>query len=132
MNIKQFDIVLADLRGSEGSEQKKTRPCVVMQNDIGNKHSTTTIAIPLTHVVKNLHLPTHAMINTVEANGLTVDPMIAGEQTRIIDKTRIIKNLGELTSYDAKIKAVEVYFANLLGIKYIPDELKEKILKGVC
>lgn len=46
--INQFDIAYIDLDGAIGSEQSKTRPCVVIQNNAGNVHSPTLIVLPLT------------------------------------------------------------------------------------
>ena len=46
MKIKRFDIVQADLSGTVGSEQGGIRPVLIIQNDIGNLHSPTTIVIP--------------------------------------------------------------------------------------
>ncbi len=48
MKIRRGDVVLVDLAPSKGSEQDKTRPAVVIQNDVGNEHSPTTIIAPMT------------------------------------------------------------------------------------
>ena len=45
MKIKRFDIVQADLSGTVGSEQGGIRPVLIIQNDIGNLHSPTTIVV---------------------------------------------------------------------------------------
>ncbi|MFO8109724.1 MAG: type II toxin-antitoxin system PemK/MazF family toxin [Thermoplasmata archaeon] len=47
MEVKRGDIVLVYLDPTKGSEQGKTRPALVIQNDIGNKYSLTTIVAPL-------------------------------------------------------------------------------------
>ena len=48
MDIKRGDIVLVDLEPVKGSETGKIRPCVIIQNDIGNKFSSTTIVTIVT------------------------------------------------------------------------------------
>ena len=123
MEIKRFDLLEVELSGAKGSEQDKVRPCVVIQNDIGNRFSPTTLVMPLTHVIKNLNQPTHALIKLEDAIGLRTDSMIVAEQTRTVDKCRIIKKIGGLTSDKAKEEAIKVYFANVMGEKYIPDSM---------
>ena len=48
MNIRRGDIVIVDLNPTEGSEQRGTRPCLVVQNDVGNENAPTTIVVPFT------------------------------------------------------------------------------------
>lgn len=48
MEIRRGDVVIASLDPTKGSEQQGTRPCLVVQNDLGNEHSTTTIIVPFT------------------------------------------------------------------------------------
>lgn len=98
VGIKKNDVIKIDLSGSVGSEQGKIRYGVVIQNDVGNKHSTTTIIIPLTHIIKGLHIPTHALIKKSEENGLKVDSMLLGEQIRVISEQRIIEKVGRITN----------------------------------
>lgn len=129
MNIRRFDIVEVMLPEGTGSEQAKKRPCIVVQNDVGNKFSPTTIVMPLTHVIKNTYLPTHTLIAKEDATGLRVASMLEGEQNRVIDKSRITRKLGRITSVDTKIEVVKVCFANLVGKKYIPDDIRQEIIK---
>lgn len=100
--IIKNDIVEADLSGAVGSEQGKIRPCVVIQNDIGNRYSPTIIVMPLSSCVKNLHMPTHALIKKDEDNGLTVDSITLAEQIRVIDKIRIKYKVGHI--YDESVQ----------------------------
>ena len=90
------DVVLVDLTGAQGSEQGKTRVCVVIQNDVGNKYSPTTIIVPLTSQLKHLSMPTHALIRRSEGNGLMKDSMALCEQVRAVDKTRILKTYSNI------------------------------------
>lgn len=109
--IRQHDVVLVDLTGAVGSEQDKVRYAVVVLNDKGNTHGSTTIIMPLTHQLKALHLPTHAMIKKTAENGLKVDSMLVGEQLRVVSEQRILKKVGTITDENTKSLIKKVYFA---------------------
>lgn len=111
-NILKNDIIKVDLSGAVGSEQGKIRYAVVIQNNIGNKHSSTTIIIPMTHVIKGLHIPTHALIKKSEENGLKADSMLLGEQIRVISEKRIISKVGKITDKESIDEIRRVYEAN--------------------
>ena len=83
MRIKRGDIWVVDLGEGAGCEQRGVRPCVVVQNDIGNLHSQTIIVCPITTKSKG-SLPTH-----VDADGLKQKSMIKCEQIRTIAKSRV-------------------------------------------
>lgn len=78
-------VVWVNLTGVK-SEQIGYRPCVVIQNNIGNQYSPNTIIAPLTSKSKN-SIPTHVKIPGEYAGGL--DSLFLGEQIRVIDKSRI-------------------------------------------
>lgn len=111
-DILKNDIVKVDLSGAIGSEQGKIRYAVVIQNNIGNIHSSTTIIMPLTHVIKGLHIPTHALIKKSKENGLKVDSMLLGEQMRVISEKRIIGKIGRITDEKSMKEIRRVYEAN--------------------
>ena len=111
-NILKNDIIKVDLSGAIGSEQGKIRYAVVIQNNMGNIHSSTTIIMPLTHVIKGLHIPTHALIKKTEENGLKVDSMLLGEQMRVISEKRIIEKVGKITDDESLKEIRRVYEAN--------------------
>lgn len=91
--IRRGNIWMADLRiGTIGSEQGEIRPVLVVQNNIGNKHSPTVTIIPLTSKTKN-NLPTHVVISESFLPTLSV---ALTEQIRTIDKSRFIKYMGKL------------------------------------
>ncbi len=71
------------------SEQRGVRPCLIIQNDIGNKNSSTISVAPLTSKKKN-KLPVHIEL-TVE-DGLRMDSVICLEQTRVVSKRRLFYN----------------------------------------
>ena len=112
IGILKNDVVKIDLSGSIGSQQGKLRYGVVIQNNIGNFHSTTTIIIPFTHVVKGLHIPTHALIKKTEENGLKVDSMLLGEQIRVVSEKRILEKVGKITDEKSLMEIRRVYDAN--------------------
>lgn len=111
-NILKNDIIKVDLSGSVGSEQGKIRYAVVIQNNMGNIHSSTTIIMPLTHVIKGLHIPTHALIKKTKENGLKVDSMLLGEQMRVVSEKRIIEKVGRITNSNTLNEIRRVYDAN--------------------
>ena len=69
VNIRQGEIYYADLSPVIGSEQGGVRPVIILQNDIGNKYSPTTIVCALTSKHKKC-TPTHVNIAIDNNNGL--------------------------------------------------------------
>lgn len=90
-NIKRGEIYYAELNPVQGSEQGKTRPVIILQNDVGNRYSSTTIVAAITGRKKKKHFPTHVPINI---EGLNCASIILLEQIRTIDKHRICGYLG--------------------------------------
>ncbi|MGI6071212.1 MAG: type II toxin-antitoxin system PemK/MazF family toxin [Blautia sp.] len=86
--IKRGDIFYADLRPVVGSEQGGIRPVLIIQNDIGNKHSPTVICAAITSKMNKAKLPTHIEIDSSEY-GIVKDSVILLEQLRTIDKKRL-------------------------------------------
>ena len=93
--IKRGDVYYADLDPGIGSEQAGHRPIVVIQNDVGNKHSPTTIAAIVTSKLKK-QIPTHVHVNDI-GSGLTNESIIALEQIRTIDKQRLGLMIGHVS-----------------------------------
>ncbi|WP_288544397.1 type II toxin-antitoxin system PemK/MazF family toxin [uncultured Clostridium sp.] len=88
MVIRRGDIYYADLRPVIGSEQGGVRPVLVIQNDIGNKHSPTVICAAITSKMNKAKLPTHVELNTRRC-AMVKDSVILLEQLRTIDKQRL-------------------------------------------
>ncbi len=63
MNIRRGDIFYADLSPVRGSEQGGTRPVLILQNDIGNQYSPTTIVAAITSQISKAKMPTHVEIS---------------------------------------------------------------------
>lgn len=95
MNIKRGDIYYADLSPVVGSEQGGMRPVLIVQNDVGNKHSPTVIAAAITSRMGKTKLPTHIDIYAEEV-GLAKDSVVLLEQIRTIDKQRLGEKMGHL------------------------------------
>lgn len=112
MDIRRYDIVKADLSGAVGSEQGGIRPVLIIQNDVGNIHSCTTIVIPLTSKIKNLNQPTHTLIRSNAFTGLKEDSMVLGEQMRVISSQRIINKIGTVVDENERMEIRRVYQAN--------------------
>ena len=112
-NYRKFDIVMVDF-GTDtiGSEQGLTRPALIIQNDVGNSFSSCTIVMPISHVLKGLHIPTHALIRKGSEKGLKVDSVLLGEQIRVISEKRIIKKIGSVTDKNEQREIRRVYAAN--------------------
>lgn len=118
MRINMFDMYYANLsRNTVNSEQGGIRPVLVIQNDIGNKHSPTVIVLPLTSEIKKENMPTHCVLHKTEKNGLKVDSMIMAEQIRVIDKTRILDKIGYLDDVSEQNAVINAYMANITGRK---------------
>ena len=95
MIVQRGDIFYADLRPVVGSEQGGIRPVLILQNDIGNRYSPTTIVAAITSQINKEHLPTHVELKSEEF-GLERDSVILLEQIRTIDKKRLKSRIGRL------------------------------------
>ena len=93
--IRRGDIYYARLNPVEGSEQGRTRPVLVTQNDVGNKFSPTIVIIPITRSPKKNDLPTHVIIPM--HTGLKADSLALVEQIRTIDRARFGEYIGRIS-----------------------------------
>ena len=97
MVIKRGDIFYADLRPVVGSEQGGIRPVLIIQNDVGNRHSPTVICAAITSKMNKAKLPTHIEIDA-SAYGIEKDSVILLEQLRTIVKRRLKDKVCHLDS----------------------------------
>lgn len=112
-SLKRYDIVLVNFGMNViDSEQGGIRPAIIIQNDIGNLYSSTTIVMPLTSQIKNLNQPTHTLVVKGSDKGLIEDSMVLGECMRQISEKRIIKHLGCISDEYEKKEIKRVYDAN--------------------
>jgi mRNA interferase MazF len=95
MHIRRGDVFYAQLNPVIGSEQGGVRPVLVVQNDIGNQYSPTTIVAAITSQISKAKLPTHIEI-PADKSGLEKDSVILAEQIRTIDKSRLKQKIVSL------------------------------------
>ena len=95
MNIRRGDIFYADLRPVVGSEQCGIRPVLIIQNDIGNRHSPTVICAAITSRMNKAKLPTHVELPCACCD-MVKDSVILLEQLRTIDKQRLREKVCHL------------------------------------
>ena len=93
--IRRGDIYYADLSPVVGSEQGGIRPVLIVQNDVGNKHSPTVIAAAITSQTNKTRLPTHIEL-TGQTCGLSRDSVVLLEQIRTLDKKRLKEHMGHI------------------------------------
>lgn len=86
--MRRGDVYYADLRPVVGSEQGGIRPVLIIQNDIGNKHSPTAICAAITSKMNKAKLPTHIELDA-DRYEMVKDSVILLEQLRTIDKKRL-------------------------------------------
>jgi mRNA interferase MazF len=100
MELKQYQIVLVNLDPTQGSEIKKTRPCVIISPNEMNKYLQTIVVAPMT--TSSRPYPTRVEVKHNKTKGWVVI-----DQIRSVDRTRIIKTYDGLTEKEvSKIKAV--------------------------
>ena len=109
MLIKRGDIFYADLCQGIGSEESGCRPVLIVQNDVGNKHSPTIIVIPLS-TAKKKKLPVHIKINDV----MPKTSIALAEQIRTIDKSRLREYMGTLDN--SKMNEIDKVLRISIGV----------------
>ncbi|MBF2016766.1 MAG: type II toxin-antitoxin system PemK/MazF family toxin [Rivularia sp. T60_A2020_040] len=94
---KRGEIYLVSFEPTVGAEIKKTRPALILQNDISNQYSPITIVAAITSQFNEPLYPTEVLIKAPEG-GLNINSVALLNQIRSIDKQRLIKYLGNLES----------------------------------
>ncbi len=89
--VQRFEVHLISLDPTKGSEIKKTRPCLIISPNEMNKHIRTVIIAPMTSTIKNY--PTRVTTTFQGKKG-----QIVLDQIRTVDKSRLIKSLGTISS----------------------------------
>ena len=90
--VKRGELYCANLSPVMGSEQGGVRPVIVLQNDVGNKYSPTTIVAAITGRKNKAHIPTHIPIRS---DVLQKDSLVMLEQIRTVDKNRLGEFIGQ-------------------------------------
>lgn len=115
------EIYVADLGEGIGSEQSGRRPVLIIQNDVGNKHSPTVIVSPVSSKIgAKAKLPTHYLLSP--GNGLDLPSVVLLEQIRTIDKARLGKYIGKIE--DKHFRKINRALAVSVGlIEKVPENL---------
>jgi mRNA interferase MazF len=92
---RRGDIYLVEFDPSRGHEIRKTRPAVIVQNDVGNRHSPITIVVALTSLGAKLTHPYEVVLDPHEC-GLSKASIVVMNQIRSVDRQRLIRRLGHL------------------------------------
>ena len=111
--IKRGQIYYCDMSPVVGSEQGGIRPVVIVQNDVGNRYSPTTIVCPITSVMTKKPLPTHITLKPLDC-GLREISVVLAEHLRTIDKRRLKDLLGVVPP--AKMKELDRAIKISLGV----------------
>lgn len=118
--VNRGDLYYADLNPVVGSEQGGVRPVVILQNNIGNKYSPTTIVAAITSKQNKNPMPTHVFVS--KRQDLPMNSVILLEQIRTLDKKRLQSKIGSL---DAKTLArVDRALARSLAL---PENKEESV-----
>ena len=121
------DMYVADLSPVRGSEQDGKRPVLIIQNNMGNRHSSTVIVAAITSSPKT-YIPTHVSLFDVPI--LEKQSVVLLEQIRTIDKIRLEEYIGEL--YSKHMREVNNALAISLGLKSVIVQHMEMSLCGKC
>ena len=121
MKIQRGELYYADLSPTVGSEQFGMRPVLILQNDIGNKFSPTTLIAPLTTKHKT-RMPTHI---DLELQSLPAKSVVMLEQIRCIDRRRLHEYIGKLDK--PLMKAIDNAILISFGIKRYEQNNSAKI-----
>ncbi|WP_435197326.1 type II toxin-antitoxin system PemK/MazF family toxin [Natronomonas sp. EA1] len=95
-SVRRGDVVIVELDPTQGSEQRGTRPCLVVQNDVGNANAPTTIVVPFTTSFGDQLYPFEVLV-PAEAGPLREDSVALCSQIRTVSiDHRIRENLGSI------------------------------------
>lgn len=125
------DLYYADLSPVVGSEQGGVRPVLVIQNNLGNRHSPTVIVAAITSRTTKALLPTHIGISQ-SSDGLKQDSTVLAEQIRTIDRRRLREYIGHLEpeQMGAVDEAVMISLGLLRGGHSFTNQVME--MPAVC
>ena len=119
VEIARGDVVLCDLNPVVGTEQSGIRPVVVVQTDRANAVSPHTIIVPFTSKIKRTILPSHVFV-PAGIGGLSQDSVVLCEQIRVVDKSRIIRVLGNLN--DNYLDNLAIALCAILGLEIVKND----------
>ncbi|MGJ5814469.1 type II toxin-antitoxin system PemK/MazF family toxin [Paludibaculum fermentans] len=91
---KRGEIYLTTLDPTVGREIKKTRPALVIQNDISNRLTGLTIVAPITSTVRFPINPVHVLLPADDRTGLQLTSAALLNQIRAVDRSRLSQRIG--------------------------------------
>jgi mRNA interferase MazF len=111
--MSRGEIYLADLNPSRGSEQAGIRPVVVVQRETIDRFTQTVVIVPLTSNIRRSNIPGTITI-PAEEGGLTQESVALCYQIAVIDRQRLIRQLGQLSSlYVRQLNEALIYTLKL-------------------
>ena len=111
--MKRGDIYYADLSPVVGSEQGGVRPVIVIQNNVGNRHSPTVIEAAITSKQDKSEIPTHVYL---KIEGLSRTSTVLLEQIRTIDRERLKTYVNSVES--ESMQRIDKALAISIGLNY--------------
>jgi mRNA interferase MazF len=115
VDVRRGDIVIVELDPARGSEQRGTRPCLVVQNDIGNENAPTTIIVPFTTSFDDKRYPFEVLV-TAEESHLREDSVAMCSQIRTVSiQDRIETVAGSIP--DERMEDVDTALEYSLGLR---------------
>lgn len=115
MDVRRGDVVIVELDPTAGSEQRGTRPCLVVQNDIGNENAPTTIVVPFTTSYGDTLYPFEVLVSATESP-LREDSVALCSQIRTVSiEHRIQKSIGSIP--DSRLTDVAAALEYSLGLR---------------
>ena len=117
MQVRRGDVVVVELDPTRGSEQRGTRPCLVVQNDVGNKNASTTVVVPFTTSFGEKLYPFEVLVEADECP-LREDSVALCNQIRTISiEHRIHEVLGPIP--DDRMAEVDTALEYSLGLRAV-------------
>lgn len=115
MAVRRGDIVIVELDPTKGSEQRGTRPCLVVQNDVGNENAPTTIVVPFTTSFDDELYPFEVLV-TADESHLCEDSVAMCSQIRTVStEHRIDTVVGSIP--DERMEDVDTALEYSLGLR---------------
>jgi len=114
VRVRRGDVVVVELNPTRGSEQRGTRPCLVVQNDVGNENARTTIVVPFTTSFDEQVYPFEVLVPAEEC-ALGEDSVALCSQLRTVStEHRITDNLGAIPA--ERMEEVDTALGYSLGL----------------
>lgn len=129
--VKRGEIYYYDFGKNEGSIQNGLRPVLIIQCDDANKASTTTIAAPITTVIKKRYLPSHIYLG--EECGLKKPSMVLLEQMKTVNQIDLLDRVGCVTDENLE-RLINNGLKKALGLWVYkkPEQENIRCLCGKC